>query len=278
MNTGQIQMVTPQKVLQPAGMVQQSPRFQTPVQNVRTVNPTLRAARPRAGANVRIRGQVNVRPVLNAGQQMINTSTPIINQRPRPNITFNRTPNQVNQIQPIISVGTPKTVVSITSPPRGPIVRTPTQVYQKQNSAAQQTHQVQASPSTSNSSIATEDLEDSIQAARITKQATNTYTIVQPTAIQQQQINEANDNQIVTLQSRTQMSVAEYKQRQAQQAHAQAQVQAQTQKQLSGIKPMQRAVIQNRRPRFASPNTVRVQRPVMVSSLKSPSIDRKIID
>lgn len=262
-NTGQIQMVTPQKVMQPAGMIQQSPRFQTPVQNVRTVNPTLRAARPRTPGNARVRTPANVRATMNAGQQMTNTVTPAMAQRPRVTVTRLTTPNQVNQIQPIISVGTPKTVVSITSPPRGPIVRGQTPVYQKQSPVSQQAH-VQASPSTSN----TEDLEDSIQAARITKQipASNSYTIVQPNAALQQQINEANDNQIVTLQSGTQMSVAEYKQRQATQAATQ------TSKQLTGIKPMQRAVVQNRQPRFAAPNIVRTQRPVLVRHLKQELI------
>lgn len=257
-NTNQIQMVTPQKVMQPAGMVPQNPRFQTPIQNVRApVNQTLRTPRPRAIVSPRMRTPINVRPALNTVQHMGNTSSPVMNQRPRLTLTRLTTSNQVNQIQPIISVGTPKNVVSITSPPRGPIVRTPTQVYQKQSPSTQHI-QASPSPSTSNSSIATEDLEDSIQAARITKQTTNNFTIVQPnTTIP---LNEANDNQIVTLQSGTQMSVAEYKQRQASQA-------AQAAK-LSGIKPMQRAVVQNRQPRFASPNLVRTQRPVMVSPLE----------
>lgn len=253
-NTGQIQMVTPQKVMHPVGMVQQPLRFQTPAQTVRAANPTLRATRPRTPATPRIRTPVNVRPPINAGQQM--TSTPVMNQRPRLTLTRLTTPNQVNQIQPIISLGTPKTVVNITTPPRGPIVRTPTQVYQKASPVQQQTHvQASPSPSTSNSSIATEDLEDSIQAARITKQIPSpNYAIVQPTL--QQQINEANDNHIVTLQSGTQMSVAEYKQRQQQVS--------QTAKNLPGIKPMQRAAVPNRQTRFAAPNVVRAQRPVLV--------------
>lgn len=245
-------MVTPQKVMHPVGMVQQPLRFQTPAQTVRAVNQTLRTARPRTPATPRIRAPANVRQTMNAGQQM--TSTPVMNQRQRVTLTRLTTPNQVNQIQPIISVGQPKTIVNIATPPRGPIVRTPTQTYQKSSPVQQQT-QTQASPSTSNSSIATEDLEDSIQAARITKQIPSpNYTIVQPSL--QQQINEANDNHIVTLQSGTQMSVAEYKQRQQQASQAA--------KNMSGIKPMQRVVAQNRQPRFTAPNVVRAQRPVLV--------------
>lgn len=253
----QIQMTTPQKVMQPAGMAPQQVRFQTPVRAPRLTNPTVRTPRPRASA-ARPRAQNNVRAQINAGQQQIVTSMAPVMQTPRQRLTLTHLscPNQVNQVQPIISVGTPKRVVSITSPPRGPaVVRPSTQQPFNKTSPVSQT---QITASTSNANANTEDLEDSIQAARITKQPTiqssETFTIVQQNQSVHQTINET-DNRIVTLQSGTQMSVAEYKQRQAQT----------TTKQLTGIKPISRGVVPtNRQPRFAAPNTVRAQRPLLV--------------
>lgn len=262
----QIQMTTPHKVVQSAGIVQQSPRFQTPVRATRAQNP-VRNVRPRT-PSARAKTPVNVRPVNNQQQQTVtvvnNTNTP------RPRIAMNRLtgPNQMTQlVQPVISVGTQKQVASITPPSKvANIVRTPVSMNFNKTSPATQV-QLQSSPSTSNTSIATEDLEDSIQAATITKQPTvqqqTNYTNVQANqqVQMQRQINEANDNQIVTLQGGTQITVGEYKQR-----HGLQGLQGVT-KQLAGIRPMNRQLVVNRQPaRFASPNTVRVQRPVMVGS------------
>lgn len=244
--------------MQPAGMQQQAPRFQTQIRTIRPVNQAIqnqavRAARPRAPITRPRGATLNIRPTTSVGQQIITTTSQMVN---RPRVTLTRLTGP-NHIQPIISVGTPKTVVSITTPPRGPnIVRAQMPVYNK-TPQTQQTH-IQNSPSTSNSSALTEDLEDSIQAARITKQSTTiqtsdgNYTIVQQNAPIQQI---SDDNRIVTLQTGTQMSVTEYKQRVASQP-----------KQIAGIKPINRTVVQNRQTRFVSPNMVRAQRPVMVSS------------
>lgn len=240
--------------MQPAGLQQQAPRFQTPIRATRAMAQpqSVRTPRPRA-ATTRARAPLNaVRTTVTTGQQIVTTNSPMT---PRQRVTLTRLPNP-NHIQPIISVGTPKTVVSIATPPRAPnMVRTQL-VYKTPQ--PQQTH-IQSSPSTSNSSPLTEDLEDSIQAARITKQTTTiqtsdgNYAIVQQSPMNQQV---SDDNRLVTLQSGTQMSVAEYKQRQASQSQV---------KQIPGIKAINRAVVQTRQPRFAAPNVVRTQRPVMVS-------------
>lgn len=266
----QIQMTTPQKILQPSGMMQPQVRFQTPARAPRQATPNVRQPRPRTPA-VRARAQTPVRAQVNTSQP-IATSTPMIHQ-PRQRLTLTRVSNanQLTQVQPIISMGQPKTMVSITTPPRAPnLTRAPTPIlYNKVLAVSQAQAQVQAqnavtaSTSTvSNSPATAEDLEDSIQAARITKQPTThpteNYTIVQqqnPSSIQQQ-ISDNNEHRIITLQSGTQMSVAEYKQRQVTQT---------TVKQLTGIRPINRGVAQNRQPRFAAPNTVRGPRPVMVS-------------
>lgn len=263
MNMNQIQMVTPQKVMQPAGMQQQALRFQTPVRApvVRSVTPTVRTTRPRTPVT-RTRAPINVRATVNAGQQIVTTNSATMTPRPRLALTRLSNPNQVNQVQPIISVGTPKTVVSITSPPRGPnIVRAQVSTISKNPVTGQITY-VQSSPSTSNMTSTTEDLEESIQAARITKQPTTihtadgNFTIVQQTQANQQ-IHEVNDNRIVTLTNGAQMSLTEYKQRQASQSQV---------KQLTGIKPLNRSVQLQNRARFASPNAVRAQRPILVRS------------
>lgn len=263
----QIQMTTPQKVMQSAGIVQQSPRFQTPVRATRAQNP-VRNVRPRT-PSARAKTPINVRPVNNQQQQTVT----VMNNTPRPRIAMNRLtgPNQMTQlVQPVISVGTQKHVASITPPSKvANIVRTPVSMNFNKTSPVTQV-QLQNSPSTSNTSIATEDLEDSIQAATITKQPTvqqqTNYTNVQANqqVQMQRQINEANDNQIVTLQGGTQITVGEYKQRQGLQG-----LQGVT-KQLAGIRPMNRQLVVNRQPaRFASTNTVRVQRPVMVGSIQN---------
>lgn len=246
-------MVTPQKVMQPAGLQQQSPRFQSPMRSTRPMTQTVKTPRPRA-ATTRTRAPLNVRATVTTGQQMVATNSAM---GARQRVTLTRLTNP-NQIQPIISVGTPKTVVSIATPPRGPnVVRAQLPVYKTPQ--AQQTN-IQSSPSTSNSSPLTEDLEDSIQAARITKQTTaiqtsdGNYAIVQQSPTSQQ--STIDDSRLITLQSGTQMSVAEYKQRQASQSQV---------KQIPGIKPINRTVVQNRQPRFATPNVVRAQRPIMVS-------------
>lgn len=258
----QIQMTTPQKVMQPSGMVQQQIRFQTPVRPAqRQQTPNTRAIRPRQGTPVRSRMQTaaNIRTPVNINQSHV-TTTPMSTPRQRLTLTRLTAPNQITQIQPIISVGQPKTVVSITSPPgRGTnIVRTQMPVYAK--TSPQTVHaQIQntVTSTTPNTTSVSEDLEDSIQAARITKQPGNqseNFTNLQQNQVMQQQFSENNDSRIVTLTSGTQMSLAEYKQRQAQT----------TTKQLTGIRPITRTVVQNRQTRFASPNTIRVQRPVMV--------------
>lgn len=250
-----IQMTTPQKVMQPAGIVQQGQvRFQTPVRAARAQNPTVRQKTPSARTpSARVRAPINVRPTINIGQQQL-TPIPSVMNTPRQRIAINRlsSPNQVVQApSPIISVATPKHIV--TTPSRvANIVRPSVSTnFNKTSPANTQTH-IQNTASTSNTTTTTEDLEDSIQAATITKQP-----VVQQT-MQQQQNTEPNDNRIVTLQTGTQMSVAEYKQRHAPQAAAGRQV--------TGIKAMNRQVVQSRQPRFAAPNTVRLQRPVMVCS------------
>lgn len=263
----QIQMTTPQKVMQPSGMVQQQIRFQTPVRPTqRQQTPNTRAVRPRQGTPIvraRMQTTANIRTPVNLNQSHV-TSTPISTPRQRLTLTRLSSPNQITQIQPIISVGQPKSVVSITSPPgRGTnIVRTQMPVYAK--TSPQTGHaQIQntVTSTTPNATSVSEDLEDSIQAARITKQPVNqteNFPNLQQNPAMPQQFNENNDSRIVTLTSGTQMSLAEYKQRQAQTAT----------KQLTGIRPIGRNVVQNRQPRFAAPNTIRVQRPVMVSFIR----------
>lgn len=261
-NQNQIQMVTPQKVMQAAGLVQQGMRFQTPVRaQTRAPNPMVRAVRPRT-SSARARAPNNIRQPVNVAQRQVTSVAPVMNTAPRQRIAISRmaTPNQMTQVQPIISVGTPKHVVSIANPPRAAtIIRTPVSANFTRTSPANQIH-TQNSASTSNTTTTTEDLEDSIQAARITKQPTvqqtDSYTLLQSNQVMQPQINETNDNRIVTLQTGTQMSVAEYKQRQAQGVV----------KQLTGMKTLARPMMQNRPARFAAPNTVRAQRPVMVRS------------
>lgn len=284
----QIQMATPQKIMQPTGMMQQPIRFQTPVRTPRQATPHVRAPRPRTPA-VRARAQTPVRAQINTGQPVA-TSTPMMQPRQRLTLTRLSNANQITQIQPIISMGQPKTMVSISTPPRAPnLTRAPTpvlynkvlavsqaqaqaqaqaQVQAQAQAQAQTQAQVQAqnavtaSTSTVTTSPATaEDLEDSIQAARITKQpttqATENFANVQQNAPSiQQQINDNNEHRIITLQSGTQMSIAEYKQRQVTQSGV---------KQLTGIRPISRGVAQNRQPRFAAPNTIRGPRPVLVS-------------
>lgn len=263
-----IQMTTPQKVLQPAGIVQQGHvRFQTPVRAARAQNPTVRQKTPSARTpSARARAPINVKPTINIGQQQL-TPIPSVMNTPRQRLAINRlsSPNQVVQApSPIISVATPKHVV--TTPARVTNIVRPSvsSNFNKTSPANTQTH-IQNTASTSNTTTTTEDLEDSIQAATITKQPavqqTDNYTIVQANQVmqQQQQHNtEPNDNRIVTLQTGTQMSVAEYKQRNPPQAVAGRQV--------TGIKQMNRPIVQSRQPRFAAPTTVRLQRPVMVCS------------
>lgn len=266
----QIQMATPQKIMQPTGMMQQQIRFQTPVRAPRQATPHVRVPRPRTPA-VRTRAQTPVRAQVNTNQPLA-TSTPMMQPRPRLTLTRLTNPNQITQIQPIISVGQPKTVVSISTPPRAPnLTRAQAPLhYNKVLAVSQAQIQVQAqnavtasTSKVSNSPATAEDLEDSIQAARITKQptthATENFTNMQqnPTSVQQQ-IIENNEHRIITLQSGTQMSIAEYKQRQITQSAV---------KQLTGIRPINRGVVQNRQPRFAAPNTVRGPRPILVSIL-----------
>lgn len=247
-------MPTPQKVMQPTGMVQPQIRFQTPIRPQRHISPNVRVTRPRTPIVRQRTATPTIRTPINTSQPHA-TSTPMMT--PRQRLTLTRL-SSANQIQPIISVGPPKTVVSITSPPRGPsIVRAQTSVFNKTSQGTQSQVQNTITSTTPNTSGIAEDLEESIQAARITKQpaiqTTDTYTIIQQNQ-QMQQLNDSNDHRIITLQSGTQMSVAEYKQRHA----------TQTVKQLTGIRPITRPAMQNRQPRFASPNAIRTQRPVMV--------------
>lgn len=275
----QIQMTTPQKILQPTGVMQQPVRFQTPVRATRQVTPQQRTPRPiqRTSTPLRARAPTPVRAQVNTSQPMA-TSTPIMQPQPRQRLTLTRlnNSNQISQVQPIISMGQPKTMVSITAPPRPPnLTRAPAPLhYNKVLTVSQAQSQVQTQPQTvvtattsTVSSVSVDvDLEDSIQAARITKQPTTTqttgnFTIVQQNApSNQQQINDTSEHHIITLQTGTQMSVAEYKQRQV---ATQSGV-----KQLAGIRPMNRGVVQNRQQRFAAPNAVRGQRPVLVSGRK----------
>lgn len=259
-------MTTPQKVMQPTGMMQQQIRFQTPVRApVRPVTQQhIRTPRPPRTPVVRARVQTPVRAQVNTSQPMA-TSTPMMQPRQRLTLTRLNNPNQITQVQPIITMGQQKTMVSITTTP----TRAPTSVrgqapvlYNKVLAVSQAQAQlhaqnvVTASTSTVSTTPATEDLEDSIQAARITKQpthATENFTIVQQS---QQQINDNNEHRIITLQSGTQMSIAEYKQRQVAQSAV---------KPLAGIRPIGRGVVQNRQPRFVAPNAVRGPRPVLVS-------------
>lgn len=241
--------------MQPTGM-QQTIRFQTPARPQRQATPNIRTPRPRTPVvRTRTPTSIQIRTPVNTSQPHA-TSTPMMTPRQRVTLTRLTSPNQ---IQPIISVGPPKTVVSITSPPRGPnIVRTQTPVFSKASPVTQTQIQNTVTSTTPNTSGLAEDLEESIQAARITKQpaiqSTESYTVVQQ-GQPMQQLNDSNDHRIITLQSGTQMSVAEYKQRQASQSVT---------KQLTGIRPINRPLVQNRQPRFASPNVIRTPRPVMV--------------
>lgn len=264
----QIQMTTPQKIMQPTGMIQSQIRFQTPVRATRQATPRARAPRPTTPA-MRARAQTPVRAQVNTSQPLA-ISTPMMQPRQRLTLTRLNNSNQITQVQPLISMGQPKTMVSISTPPRPPnLTRAPAPlIYNKVLAVSQAQVQAQAqaqnvvTASTSTlSPVTTEDLEDSIQAARITKQpttqTTGNFTIVQQNSPSiQQQINDSNEQRIITLQSGTQMSVAEYKQRQV--THPVV-------KQLAGIRPINRGVAQNRQPRFVAPNTVRGPRPVLVS-------------
>lgn len=250
--------------MQPAGIAQTQVRFQTPVRPQRHAASTVRTPKPRA-QTVRARAQTptNVRAQLNTSHALA-TPSPMVQPRQRLTLTRLTNPNQITQIQPIISMGQPKTVVSITTPPRAPnMTRAQAPIVYNKVSPVPQAHvqnTVAASTSTA-SSASGEDLEDSIQAARITKQPTTAqspenFPILQPNPSIQQQMNDNNEHRIITLQSGTQMSIAEYKQRQVSQSNI---------KQLSGIRAMNRGVAQNRQQRFVAPNTVRGPRPVLVS-------------
>lgn len=252
----QIQMTTPQKLMHPTGMVQPPVRFQAPVRVQRQVTPTVRTPKPPRTPTVRQqRAQAIARAQINT-QSLATPSTPLV--QPRQRLTLTRVNNaQITQVQPIISMGHPKTMVSIATPPRAPSLtraQAPV-VYNKPVTQAQIQNTVTAAVASTSKNV-DEDLEDSITAFGVTKQPTTPTQSTQQQlqhpagadASIPQQITDNNEHRIITLQRGTVTQTA-------------------TVKQLAGIRPINRGIgiAQNRQTRFVTPNTnVRGPRPVLV--------------